>query len=84
MIRFSSCFDFVKELCSTNQKEKNISMRNKYLYVVILLLLVSCKNEINEKIINGEYPTLTTPSDSAIVFADNFISTNFNERDMTL
>jgi Tol biopolymer transport system component len=62
-------------------------MRKKYTFLIMLLLLTSCIKEINnddKEIVNGKYPGETTPSDSAIIFADNFISTEFNERDMTL
>jgi Tol biopolymer transport system component len=61
-------------------------MMNKYLYLFILLLLSSCIKEIDnndKENFNGEYLGQTTPSDSALIFADNFISTKFNERDMT-
>ena len=61
-------------------------MRKKYSFLIMLLLLTSCIKEINnddKEIVNGEYPGETTPSDSALIFADNFISTEFNERDLT-
>jgi Tol biopolymer transport system component len=59
-----------------------------YLFAILILFTLSCtKNFRNEKSntnLKGDYLGQLLPKDSAEIFAENFISNEFNERDMTI
>jgi Tol biopolymer transport system component len=61
-------------------------MKNLFLSI-ILLSLISCTKSINEKNnheLRGDYLGFSSVNDTAQIFAEGIISTQFNERDMTI
>jgi Tol biopolymer transport system component len=60
-------------------------MKLRMLLFAIAISIISCtpNQETENKKLRGNYLGQATPSDSAAIFAEKFISTQFNERDMS-